>query len=130
MDIISQIKAATLQVLSRDFSVSPENGDIPINETKPEFEGDYTVVLFGLVKSLKRSPEALGNELGRAMLGKFPELFSGFNVIKGFLNLTIADNRWLEFLTESWQNASFGQRPPNGKRVMIEYSSPNTNKPL
>jgi arginyl-tRNA synthetase len=130
MDIISQIKAATLQVLSRDFSVSPENGDIPINETKPEFEGDYTVVLFGLVKPLKRSPEALGNELGRVLMGKFPALFSGFNVIKGFLNLTIADNRWLEFLTESWHNASFGQRPPNGKRVMIEYSSPNTNKPL
>jgi len=130
MDIISQIKAATLQVLSTNYQFLPENGDIPINETKPEFEGDYTVVLFTFVKTLRRSPEVLGTELGQALVRDFPSLFSGFNVIKGFLNLTIADSRWLTFLAENVDRPDFGCREPNGRRVMIEYSSPNTNKPL
>jgi arginyl-tRNA synthetase len=130
MDIINQIKAATLQVLSTNYHFLPENGDIPINETKPEFEGDYTVVLFTFVKPLRRSPEALGNELGQALVKAAPDLIAGFNVIKGFLNLTIADSRWLAFLAESYDQADFGRRLSNGRRVMIEYSSPNTNKPL
>jgi arginyl-tRNA synthetase len=130
MDIISQIKAATLQVLSTNYRFLPENGDIPTNETKPEFEGDYTVVLFSFVKALKRSPEALGNELGQALVRDFPDLFAGFNVIKGFLNLTIADSRWLDFLRENAGRVDFGRQPSNGRKVMIEYSSPNTNKPL
>jgi arginyl-tRNA synthetase len=130
MDIINQIKAATLQVLSTNYHFLPENGDIPINETKPEFEGDYTVVLFTFVKPLRRSPESLGNELGQALVKAAPDLIAGFNVIKGFLNLTIADSRWLAFLAESYDQADFGRRLSNGRRVMIEYSSPNTNKPL
>lgn len=130
MDIISQIKAATLQVLSTNYQFMPENGDVPVNETKPEFEGDYTVVLFSLVKPLRRSPEVLGNELGQALLGARPDLFSGYNVIKGFLNLTIADSRWLNFLGESYDQPDYGRRPASERKVMIEYSSPNTNKPL
>ena len=59
-----------------------------------------------------------------------PELFSGFNVIKGFLNLTIADSRWLAFLAENYDRAALGAAPANEQPVMIEYSSPNTNKPL
>jgi arginyl-tRNA synthetase len=130
MNIINQIKAATLQALSTDYQFLPENGDIPINETKPEFEGDYTVVLFSLVKPLRRSPEALGNELGQALVRERPDLFGGYNVIKGFLNLTISDNRWLTFLAESYDQPGFGRRPASERKVMIEYSSPNTNKPL
>src|SRR5579863_6217278 len=130
MNIINQIQAATLQALSTNYQFLPENGDVPINETKPEFEGDYTVVLFSLVKPLKRSPESLGNELGQALLRERPDLFSGFNVIKGFLNLTISDSRWLAFLAESYDRPDFGRQLSNGGKVMIEYSSPNTNKPL
>jgi arginyl-tRNA synthetase len=130
MNIINQIKAATLQALSTNFQFLPENGDVPINETKPEFEGDYTVVLFSLVKPLKRSPEALGNELGQALVRERPDLFGGYNVIKGFLNLTISDSRWLAFLAESYDQPGFGRRPASERKVMIEYSSPNTNKPL
>ena len=115
MDIISQIKAATLQTLSTNFQFLPENGDIPINETKPEFEGDYTVVLFSLAKPLRRSPEALGLELGQALVDARPDLFSGFNVIKGFLNLTIAGSRWLAFLAESYDRADFGRWPASGR---------------
>jgi arginyl-tRNA synthetase len=130
MDIISQIKAATLQVLSTNYQFLPENGEIAVNETKPEFEGDYTVVLFSFVKPLRRSPEVLGNELGLLLVRERPDLISGFNVIKGFLNLTIANSRWLGFLAESYDLSDFGRQPSNGRRVMIEYSSPNTNKPL
>src|ERR1700728_112560 len=113
MDIINQIKAVTLQVLSTNFQNYPADGDIQINETKPEFEGDYTVVLFSLAKPLRRAPEALGNELGQTLVQERPDLFSGFNVIKGFLNLTIADSRWLGFLAESYDQPDFGRYPSN-----------------
>ncbi|HUB59524.1 MAG TPA: arginine--tRNA ligase [Puia sp.] len=130
MDIISQIKAATLQVLSADFQYYPENGEISVNETKPEFEGDYTVVLFSLVKPLRRSAEILGNDLGQALVRERPDLFGGYNVIKGFLNLTVADSCWLIFLARSFDQPDYGRRPASERKVMIEYSSPNTNKPL
>lgn len=130
MDIISQIKAATSQVLSTHFQFYPEHGDLPVNETKSEFEGDYTVVLFSLVRPLRRSPEVLANELGQALMKERPDLFSAYQVIKGFLNLTIADSRWLIFLGEVYDQPEYGRRPVTERKVMIEYSSPNTNKPL
>jgi arginyl-tRNA synthetase len=130
MDIISQIKAATRQVLQEQFSYTLEAGEVPINETNPEFEGDYTVVLFSFLKPLKKSPDALGSELGHALVGRFPGLFAQFNVIKGFLNLTIADSYWLAFLSKQYANNDYGRKAPAGKKVMVEYSSPNTNKPL
>lgn len=130
IDIISQIRTATGQVLADLFSYNQNAGEITVAETKPEFEGDYTVVLFSFVKQLKKSPEDLGNLLGIALVTGYPRLFTRYNVIKGFLNLTIADSRWLEFLGEQYANERFGHKPANGKRVMVEYSSPNTNKPL
>ena len=105
-------------------------GTILVNATKPEFEGDYTVVLFSFVKELKKKPEELGDELGAVLLQENPHLFSAFNVIKGFLNLTISDRYWLDFLHRENGNPDFGRQPRLGKTVMIEYSSPNTNKPL
>jgi arginyl-tRNA synthetase len=130
MDIISQIRTAASQALREKFQFDLAPADVTVSETKPEFEGDYTVVLFSFVKQLKKSPEALGNELGQALLAGNPELFSAFNVIKGFLNLTVADSRWIDFLTQEHANTSFGRKAANGKKVMVEYSSPNTNKPL
>jgi arginyl-tRNA synthetase len=130
MDIISQIRTVTAQALLDQFQyrIVPEN--ILVNETKPEFKGDYTVVLFSFIKELKKSPEALGNELGQALIDKYPALFVDFNVIKGFLNLSVSDAYWTLFLQEQHTNAQFGKKQKNGKKVMVEYSSPNTNKPL
>lgn len=128
MELISQIKAAVAQVLEAHYDL--RDGAVLVNETKPEFEGDYTVVLFSFVKPLKKSPEVLGNELGQRLLETHPTLFLAYNVIKGFLNLTIADGYWLEFLYREHDNPAFGRKPRIGKKVMIEYSSPNTNKPL
>jgi arginyl-tRNA synthetase len=130
IDIISQIKSATSQVLQDQFGFSLPAADVLVNETKPEFEGDYTVVLFSFVKSLKKSPEALGAALGQALIGQYSRLFTRYNVIKGFLNLTVADNYWLDFLSKQYANDGFGHKQSNGRKVMVEYSSPNTNKPL
>ncbi len=130
MDIIDQIRTVTRQVLQDSYQYSMDAKDIQVNETKPEFEGDYTVVLFSFMKTLKRSPEALGNELGQILINSYPTLFSGYSVIKGFLNLSITDAWWLQFLQEQYANPLFGKKERNGQKVMVEYSSPNTNKPL
>ncbi|HWB91689.1 MAG TPA: arginine--tRNA ligase [Puia sp.] len=130
MELISQIRTATRQALIDLYQHTLQTGDILVNETKPEFEGDYTVVLFSFVKLLKKDPGTLGNELGAALVAANPGLFARYNVIKGFLNLSIADSYWLEFLHRQHDNPDFGRKPRHGKKVMIEYSSPNTNKPL
>ncbi len=104
--------------------------DFQVSQTKPEFEGNYTIVLFSLVKNLKRSPEAIGKELGDHLIKNNFHLFSKYNVIKGFLNLTITDNYLLQLLNINYNDVCFGKHKMNGKRIMIEYSSPNTNKPL
>ncbi|MBO9659186.1 MAG: arginine--tRNA ligase, partial [Chitinophagaceae bacterium] len=90
----------------------------------------YTLVLFSFVKQLKKSPEALGKEIGEYLVANNPELFTAFNVIKGFLNLTIADAYWQNFLLSAHSDPNLGRKQPSGKTVVVEYSSPNTNKPL
>src|SRR5204862_4433232 len=104
--------------------------ELIINSTKPEYEGDYTVVLFALVKSLRRSPEQLGRELGDYLTSQHSTIFQKYNVIKGFLNLTITNDYWINFLQTNFLAAKLGVKPSNGIRVIVEYSSPNTNKPL
>src|ERR1700749_832992 len=110
MDIISQIRTAASQALREKFQFDLAPAEITVSETKPEFEGDYTVVLFSFVKQLKKSPEVLGNELGQAMLNDNPDLFSAYNVIKGFLNLTVSDSRWLQFLQAEHANTGYGRK--------------------
>ncbi len=130
MSIVLEIKAKVAIVLKELYGYEASGAELTINSTKPEFEGDYTLVMFSFVKQLKKSPEQLGNEIGEALVKASPELFTGFNVIKGFLNLTIADNYWINFLQSNYHQPRFGFKAPNGQKVMVEYSSPNTNKPL
>lgn len=130
MAIVPVIQSAVSAQINQLYKVHLEPASITVSETKPEFEGDYTVVLFALLKTLKKKPEELGNELGQALVAGNSALFSGFNVIKGFLNLTVSDSWWLQFLKEQYNNPDYGRQPRNGQRVMVEYSSPNTNKPL
>ena len=130
MSLTGQIKQATTKAIAGLYSVELAENAILVNATKPEFEGDYTVVLFAFLKQLKKSPDALGQELGSYLLANNPRLFSGFNVIKGFLNLSVTDNFWIDFLQSQYDNATYGLAPKNGEKVMVEYSSPNTNKPL
>jgi arginyl-tRNA synthetase len=130
MSFTSIIQSYAIKSLSELSGQEFSEKDFQINETKPEFEGDYTVVLFALVKTLKKSPEALGNELGEHLIKNHPDFFSGFNVIKGFLNLQIADAQLNDLLRENFDNENFGKKPFGHQKIMVEYSSPNTNKPL
>ncbi|HYE54289.1 MAG TPA: arginine--tRNA ligase [Chitinophagaceae bacterium] len=130
MSVTSQIRSAVTGALQELYQQSFSEKDFQVNETKPEFEGDYTVVLFSLVKQLKRSPDAIGNELGQKLVADNPGLFTAFNLIKGFLNLSISNAFWTSFLSGNYNNDQYGFQAANGRKVMIEYSSPNTNKPL
>jgi arginyl-tRNA synthetase len=130
MELVPGIKLAVQHVLNEKFNYRIDLQDILVSETKPEFTGDYTVIMFSFSKSLKKAPDSLGQELGQALMDTKPGLISGFNVIRGFLNLQLADIVLLDFLHANFNNTSFGILPPNGRRVMVEYSSPNTNKPL
>lgn len=112
------------------YNQSFSDNDFQVNQTKPEFEGDYTVVMFSLVKSLKQSPEAIGNLLGEHLVTNNPDLFTSYNIIKGFLNLSVADHFWTSLLHTNYNDSYYGKKEMNGKKVMVEYSSPNTNKPL
>jgi arginyl-tRNA synthetase len=130
MSIAEQIRKASKKTLQELYSLTIDEKDIQINETKPEFEGDYTLVLFSFIKQLRKSPEQLGKEIGDHLVNNDPDLFSAYNVIKGFLNLTIQNNYWVEFLQKNYSDTNFGKKNTVDKKVMVEYSSPNTNKPL
>jgi arginyl-tRNA synthetase len=124
------IRSKTLGAIQNIYQIQLSEKDLQINLTKPEFEGDYTVVLFSLVKSLKLSPDQLGNTIGTYLIDKESGLFESYNIIKGFLNLVIKSDFLLEMLQQHFQDPCFGKAPMNGKKIMVEYSSPNTNKPL
>ncbi|MDP2421752.1 arginine--tRNA ligase [Sediminibacterium sp.] len=130
MSVVNRIKEAAASSIHQLYGSSVLPDQVLVNQTKPEFEGDYTVVLFAFVKELKKSPEQLGQELGTEMVARFPELFTAYNVVKGFLNLTINASYWSQFLANQYLNQQFGHAAPTGNKVMVEYSSPNTNKPL
>ena len=102
---------------------------VNFQKTRPEFEGDMTIVVFPFVKLAGRNPEQLANEMGAEMI-KESDMIAKFNVVKGFLNLLISDKFWMDFFKANHENRDFGRKPVSGKNVVIEYSSPNTNKPL
>jgi len=130
MSILHILQEKTIESLGVLYDRSFTENDFQVNQTKPEFEGDYTVVLFSLVKNLKLSPDAIGTQLGEHITKNNPALFTGYNIIKGFLNLSVANNYWLDLLEKNNNDICYGKQPLNGKKVMVEYSSPNTNKPL
>ena len=111
------------------YGQEPPVQQVNFQKTRPEFEGDMTIVVFPFVKLAGRNPEQLANELGAEII-KESDMIAKFNVVKGFLNLLISDKFWMDFFKENHENRSFGRKPVSGKTVVIEYSSPNTNKPL
>ncbi|KIC93822.1 arginine--tRNA ligase [Flavihumibacter solisilvae] len=130
MAIVQQIQADVKAAINGLYPDTTAAESFQINQTKPEFEGDYTIVLFGLVKLLKKSPDQLGKEIGDRLIEQSEGRISAYNIIKGFLNLVVSDNYWVGFLESQYKNSSYGNHSPNGQKVMVEYSSPNTNKPL
>lgn len=130
INISDHIKLSVLKALKELYQLELTPDSLTINSTKPEFEGDYTLVLFSFVKQLKRSPEQLGEEIGQFLLKAEPDFYTSWNLIKGFLNLTISDAYWISILEKNYADTEFARQPANGQKVMVEYSSPNTNKPL
>jgi arginyl-tRNA synthetase len=108
--------------------IKPES--IGLEKTKKEFIGDFTIVVFPLLKISRKSPEATATEIGTFIRDNVKEI-SEFRVIKGFLNLVLSDHFWIKFLTKQSVHPEFGfQKPRHERPVVLEYSSPNTNKPL
>ncbi|MBQ2518486.1 MAG: arginine--tRNA ligase [Bacteroidaceae bacterium] len=105
---------------------------VQLQETRAEFEGELTLVVFPFLKMSRKRPEETAQEIGERLLEKIPDVVSRFNVIKGFLNLSINPQQWIGLLEQIWQDPTFGFVPvtETSPLVMIEYSSPNTNKPL
>ena len=118
---------ATAAINSLYGEVNP--AQVQIQKTRKEFEGDYTLVTFPLLKMSRKSPEATATEIGEYIVANNPQI-SAFNVIKGFLNLSLDSSYWAERFAEAVADEDFGFAAPSGRTVMIEYSSPNTNKPL
>ena len=129
--IEQKLQQAVADALNRLYSLEVSPDTVVLQATKKEFTGDYTVVVFPYVKQARRSPEQVANELG-AMVKESVSEVAGFNVIKGFLNFEIADNYWVDFVSEKNLDTSFGFKKanPDEAPVVVEYSSPNTNKPL
>ena len=130
MSITKKIQESAVESLTHLYEQEFTEKDFQVSQTKPEFEGDYTIVLFSLIKNLKKSPDVIGKELGDYLVKNYSLLFSKYNIIKGFLNLTVTDNYWFDLLNKNYNDACFGKHAVNGKKIMVEYSSPNTNKPL
>ena len=130
MSLVQKIKEVSAKAIEDIFKVSVTADTLLVNQTKPEFEGDYTVVLFALIKQLRKPPEQLGKDIGEYLIENNKELFTSYNVIKGFLNLTVADHYFNEFLSKNFASREFTSFSKTNKRIVVEYSSPNTNKPL
>ncbi|HEX2607842.1 MAG TPA: arginine--tRNA ligase [Flavisolibacter sp.] len=130
MSLVATIKQVTAQAIEAVYKVPAFADDVLVNQTKPEFEGNYTVVLFALVKQLRAAPEQLGKELGDHLTQQHPDLFPAYNVIKGFLNLTVSDRVLLDYLSGHFNQTELLPASQQKQKVVVEYSSPNTNKPL
>lgn len=129
MDIELLLKQQLSQALQVAFDYQQAPADIQLQPTKKDFEGDYTFVTFPLTKPLRKSPADIGTALGEALKAQ-TDLVAGFNVVQGFLNLSVSKSAWFDVFASIVSNQHFGEFAPNGQSVMVEYASPNTNKPL
>ncbi|MDY0086287.1 MAG: arginine--tRNA ligase [Bacteroidales bacterium] len=124
------LKETLLNIFKNDYQLEIDPELISFQQTRAEFEGDLTLVVFPFLKLIKTNPVVLANELGAALM-KQSQLIKSYNVIKGFLNLSIRDEYWLNWLKNNLERTGFEQSViDNSTPIVIEYSSPNTNKPL
>lgn len=129
MDIVKQLGSDIKSSIKQVFDYEIKDEHLLINPTKKEFDGEYTFVVFPLVKELKKSPQDIADTLGQHLVDNNPKVVA-YNVIKGFLNLSLDNQVWSDTLRSIYQSDNFGQWPAKGESIIVEYSSPNTNKPL
>lgn len=127
MKIEQELNLACGQAVKNLFG---QDVSIELQKTRKDFEGDYTLVVFPFLRFSKKSPEQTAEMIGAELLEKNKTFLLDFNVVKGFLNISLKQEVWLDFFKNNKDNEKFGYSPSSGKKIMLEYSSPNTNKPL
>ena len=125
----SFLAAKASEAVKALYGADIEPAAMQVGVTRKEFEGDFTLVVFPLLRTSRKSPDATGVEIGDWLVANCPEV-AAYNSVKGFLNLSLSNIYWREALASIAGDASYGQLPATGRRVMVEFSSPNTNKPL
>ena len=130
-NIISLLKEKTIEGLDKLYGAVVDSELVQFNNTRKEFDGDFTIVVFPFLKIARKKPEQVAEDLGAFLLGNVKEI-TRYNIVKGFLNITLTDSYWINFLNNISvdNNYGFANENSSGKTIMIEYSSPNTNKPL
>src|SRR5476651_348516 len=123
------IVESTLKAVKELYQVDITADAVSLQETRKEFEGQVTVVTFPFTRFSRKSPEQTGNDIGQYLKNELAAV-ADFNVIKGFLNISLSDDYWLTRFYDEILPDDFAVFKPNGQKVMVEYSSPNTNKPL
>ena len=129
MDFLCDVKLKFVEGIKNCFDLDIHPDEVTINETRKEFKGDYTIVIFPLVKIIKKSPKEIGDKLGQWMVAN-ATIIRDFETVQGFINFTFIDSFWQVVFSAITMNDRYGYKPLNGKKVMVEFSSPNTNKPL
>ena len=129
MNPVSYLTQKATAAVEALYGVAPAPGMIQVQATRKEFEGDLTLVVFPLLKTSHKAPDVTAQEIG-AWLEANTDAVSSFNVVKGFLNIKLSSAYWNDVLRRIVADGDFGQLPPTGKTIMVEFSSPNTNKPL
>ena len=132
MKIETKITEAVKAIVEELYGQQVPDKMVQLQQTRPEFEGQITLVVFPFTKMSHKAPDATAQEIGERLQEKMPEVISAFNAVKGFLNLSISSREWIKLLQGIQANPKFGFLPvtDDSPLVMIEYSSPNTNKPL
>ena len=131
MNIEQKIQQAAISAVKVLYGMDADEKMMQLQKTRSEFEGNLTRVVFPFVKAAKKAPEMVGKEIGEYLVAE-SGVVSAYNVVKGFLNLSIADAAWTQLLSDIDSDEHYGEKTAgeDSPLVMIEYSSPNTNKPL
>lgn len=129
MDFFKDIKKDISRAIDAVYQINIKPESIILNETRKEFNGDYTFVVFPLVKELKKKPLDIGNEIGHWLVDK-SSIITDFETVQGFLNLTLSNSFWMTALAKIVETDKYGYNHPVNQKVLVEFASPNTNKPL
>ena len=120
------ITSKAIEAVKNIYGAETDASMLQVQVTRKEFEGDYTLVVFPLVRLSRKSPEVTGNEIGEWLKANVPEV-EACNTVKGFLNISFSASYWNGLFMEMASDSDYGQLPPSGKTIMVEFSSPNTS---
>ena len=131
MNVKESLSQVVINTIEELYATTISQDSINIQKTRKEFEGDFTLMVFPFVKISKKNPDITAKEIGDSLKNKL-DYVESFNVVKGFLNISLKHTFWLDFLQKESKNDTFGHRTPseNTSPILLEFSSPNTNKPL